>query len=328
MTSSPSDSPHRSDILRVLRSAAVTTFAQDRNLKYLWIENPPTSWHADSIAGSDDSALLPGPAAAAAAALKRDVLSSGRAQWGDIIVDRDGSPTYFDLFVQPETDPEGVVTGLLGLAIDVTDRRKQAATLEAVGRDLAHRSKNLLAIIQSLATHTARSTPNTDAFVEQFRGRIQSISRSQDLSIGSKRRGAMLSELVASQVAPYVVDSSAQIGFSGLDCHLSPNAALHVGLALYELCIASVQAGALSADKGRAEIHAERADSPAEGQSSPLRLTWTEKDGPFAPEIEGFALILLQRVVPSSVGGIAQLGGNPSGRRYELTIAGNEFWDA
>jgi two-component sensor histidine kinase len=323
-----SDTPARQDfnqILQLLGHAGVTVFSQDVALRYRWIESPPNSWKATDVAGKSDADILPPTAAAVAVAAKREALSSGRPQWADLVVEGDGAPCYFDLFVEPTRDEQGVVSGIIGLALDVSDRRKQAATLEAVARDLSHRSKNLLAVIQSLATQTARAASSPEAFIEEFRGRIQSISRSQDLSIGAKHRGARLAELVETQVVPYVVDPSRRIDFKGIDCLLTANAALHVGLALYELCIAAVRSGALSTPGGKVLVTAEliAADPPETGRR--LRMTWCESDGPRGEDADGFGKVLLERIVPQSVGGRAALVNTNEGRRYELTISPAEF---
>jgi two-component sensor histidine kinase len=312
-------------ILRLLGHAAVTVFSQDVDLRYRWIEGTPRSWRASDIVGKSDADVLPPAAAAVAAAAKREALSSGRPQWADLVVERDGVADYFDLFVEPERDAAGAIVGVLGLAVDVSDRRKQAETLEAVARDLSHRSKNLLAVIQSLATQTARAASSPEAFIEEFRGRIQSISRSQDLSIGAKHRGARFAELVETQVVPYVVDPSRRIDFKGIDCQLTPNAALHVGLALYELCIDAVRSGALSTPDGKVLVTTEliAATPPDIGQR--LQMTWRESDGPHGKDADGFGKVLLERIVPQSVGGRAALTDTNEGRRYELTISPGEF---
>lgn len=317
---------HFTQVLGVLKGAATTLFSQDSDLRYRWIESPPRSWQGSDIAGKNDADVLPPTAAAIAAAAKRDVLSTGRPQWIDLVVERGAATDYFDLFIEPERDKAGAIVGVIGMAIDVTDRRKQAATLEGVARDLSHRTKNLLAVIQGLATQTARAASSPEAFIEQFRGRIQSISRSQDLSIGTKRRGARISTLIDAQVIPYILESSRRVEFKGIDCHLSPNASLHVGLALYELCIGAVQSGVLSQPDGRVLVTAELKAAPAPAIAQPLQMTWSESGGPTGPQIaDGFGKILLERIVPASVGGIASLTTTDGGRRYELTISAAEF---
>lgn len=320
-----SDTSARLDaVLRVVGRAGVSVFSADTDLRYRWIENPPTGWPAAALPGTSDGDLLPAAAAAAATAAKREALSTGRPVWADLVVGANGSERYYDLFVTPERNRDGAIDGVAGVVIDVTDRRRQAATLEQVAREISHRSKNLLAIIQSLATQTAKAAPSTDDFIERFRGRIQSISRSQDLPIGARKAGIGISGLIRGQCEPYVMDGAKRIAFEGGDWHLSPNATLHVGLALHELCMGAVRFGALSTEDGTVSITAAPVDGPT-GRA--LRLVWAEDGGASAPDTAGFEKALLERIVPASVGGSARIERVPRGRRYELTISASEFDD-
>lgn len=312
-------------ILRLLGRAKVSAFAQDSDLRYRWIENPPEDWGTTDIVGKSEADVLPAKSAALTTALKREVLESGRAQWTSLTVDRGERVQYFDLYVAPDHDGSGTVVGVTGLAIDVTARHKQAATIDAVAREQAHRTKNLLAVIQSLGTQTARTAASTEDFIDTFRGRIQSISRSQDLSIGTARHGAKLSNLVETQLHPYLTDIGQQFAFTGEDRYLTASGALHVGLALYELCITAVESGALSAPNGKVNIDAAIIEGKAAVQPQCLQLTWRESGGPLARPVDGFSKVLLDRIVPAAVGGSATMSEKDTGRSYTLTIAGSEF---
>ncbi|MGH6925396.1 MAG: HWE histidine kinase domain-containing protein [Propylenella sp.] len=313
-------------ILRLLRGASITLFNQDTDLRYRWLENPPAAWNVDGdVRGRTDADILPVGAAATMAAVKREVLSTGRSHWAEFAVDGPRSRQHFEFYVEAERDHTGAATGIVGLALDVTERRKRVAALEAIVRQTSHRSKNLLAILQSIAVQTARAAASTDEFVDQYRARIQSISRSQDLAIGPAARGVRLSSLIASQVEPYVVDAAERVAFEGFDCELSGNAALHIGLALSELTVAAVSLGALSGPDGRVQITAERVtDSEINAARSSLRLVWTEHAGrSLAPQ--GFALQLLERLIPAALDGHSALALTEDGIRYALTIASSEF---
>lgn len=317
---------HIDAILRLLGRAKITAFAQDSDLRYRWIENPPDGWTAADAAGKTEIEVLPAKAAALATAVKREVLDSGRAQWSELAVEDGRATRYYDLYVEPEHDFVGAVVGVGGLAIEATERRAHAATLESIAREQAHRTKNLLAVIQSLGTQTARAAASTEDFIDTFRGRIQSISRSQDLSIGAARHGAKLSNLVETQLHPYLTDIERQFAFAGEDRYLTASGALHVGLALYELCITAVEGGALSTPDGKVNIDTTIIEGEASGQSQRLLLTWRESGGPLARPVAGFSKVLLERIVPAAVGGRASMSEeSDAGRSYALTIAGSEF---
>jgi two-component sensor histidine kinase len=312
------------EVLRLLRGASVAVFSQDTDLRYRWLENPPKSWGVADAAGKMDHDFLPTGAAATALSVKREVLSTGRPHWAEFVVEGEGARQHFELYVEAERDSAGVVTGVIGLALDVTERRKRVAALEAIVRQYSHRSKNLLAILQSLAVQTARAASSTEEFIEQYRGRIQSISRSQDIALGPSAHGANLSELIAAQVQPYVADPAGRIRFEGADYALSGNAALHIGLALSELTIQAANLGALSTPDGAIVISAEVADRTDPGGPC-LSLTWSERAGrPLAPA-EGFTRQLLERLIPSAVGGSATLTSTDDGLSYMLRVGPAEF---
>ena len=140
-----------------------------------------------------------------------------------------------------------------------------------------------------------------------------------------KRHGASLGELVETQVYPYVDDVSRRIEFEGNDRFLTPNGALHIGLALYELCVSSAQSGALSVPEGKILIAANVIDPTVAKPLPHLEIVWEERGGPPVAPLEGFSKIFLERIVPASVGGTAKISETSTGRRYTLSIADVEF---
>ena len=54
-------------------------------------------------------------------------------------------------------------------------------------------------------------------------------------------------------------------------------------------------------------------------------MTWRESNGPRGEDADGFGKVLLERIVPQSVGGRAALASTNEGRRYDLTISPAEF---
>ncbi len=315
------------DVLRLLRGASITVFAQDSALRYRWLENPPATWSASGdVRGKTDGDVLPPGAAAAAMAPKRSALSTGRPHWAEFVIETRNARQYFELYVEAEKGADGAVTGVIGLALDVTERRKRVAALETIVRQASHRSKNLLAILQSVAVHTARDAPSTEEFIEQYRARIQSISRSQDIALGPSAHGARLPSLVAAQVEPYVTDAASRVSLTGADVELTANAALHIGLALAELAIASANHGALADQDGRVAIVADRAIDPdTDSFEESLRLTWSERAGRPVEPPEGFTRQLLERLIPAALGGRALLTSTDDGLCYVLTVRRGEF---
>ena len=138
------------------------------------------------------------------------MLQSGEPESLEISVPNGGNAVHwYEMSVDADKSAEGAINGVITTAVDVTERKRREQTLRALLREVSHRSKNLLAIIQSIATQTGRYSGTIDAFLSRFRGRLQSLASSQDLVTSSNWRGADLRELVRGQVGRYVADPPA-----------------------------------------------------------------------------------------------------------------------
>jgi two-component sensor histidine kinase len=194
----------------------------------------------------------------------------------------------------------------------------QEEHLRIVLRELAHRSKNLLAVIQGIARQTAESAASTQQFVSRFNGRIFSLSRAHDVLTDADWRGARIFDLVRSQIALYAENRLPAVTLEGENGFLRPNAAQYIGLALHELTTNALKYGALSRDDGRIVVRFDKSvASPAI-----YSFSWRETSSAEIREARGrsFGLVMLTEVVPTSVSGSAELRFAPEGLQYELDI--------
>jgi two-component sensor histidine kinase len=184
----------------------------------------------------------------------------------------------------------------------------------------------LLAIIQGIATQTARNTLSLDSFLVKFRGRLQSLSNSQDLITDSSWRGAFLFELAEKQFAPYWPETAGPLPIFGINVHLTPNAAVHVGLALHELIVNSASYGAMSGGTPAVSVSSRETTL---GDRKAIQLSWgerlTDKTEVHEFSENSFGKTVLERVVPSSVNGKAELALLPGRIEYQLIIPDAEF---
>lgn len=310
--------------LQALGATEIGIFAQDLRLQYRWTHNAKRSWLSMAREGTSDEDFLGAHAAEKAIAIKSEVLESRRPARFELPIVEDGGVRWYDIRIDVEHDDAGEVIGLLGTSLEITDQKRREDTLKTLLRELSHRSKNLLAIIQSLASQTARHSITVPEFLVRFRGRIQSLASSQDIVTEADWRGGDLFSLVTNQVERYAPDGMDQIRFEGHDVSLSPTAALHVGLALHELAVNAASYGSLSIPGGRVDIRSLLID---QDDGSALRLVWEESNG---PKVHGdndtrFGTSTLERIVPNSVGGEAQLSYRAEGVFYSLTIPATQF---
>lgn len=307
--------------------AGATLFGQDRDLKYTWIENPMPQFGSAEVAGKTDEEVLLPATAAVVVPVKRAVLESGRPQRVEYRETVGGDPRWFDLRIEPELDAEGAVSGLTCACIDITERARWEDHQRILLLELAHRSKNLLAVVQSLANQTGKNAASVDEFKRRFFGRLHSLSRAHEILSDYNWRGAGLRELIRSQVLMYVGDAVDRISYEGPPVYLRPNAAQHIGLALHELTTNALKYGALKGSRGEVEI-SWMLSEPAGGEGPPgLTLQWIEtQEKPTAlPPVRRFGRILLESVVPAAVTGQSCLEMGPDGILYRLQIRSDEL---
>ncbi len=314
-------------LLRALRNTAVSVIYQDLDLKVIWAENVPEAWSSGSIVGLTDHNFLPAHAAKLMAEKKAAVLGGSGPNRLEIHIPAGPGrhDRWFNLWIDADMGPAGdTLCGLVTTAVDITDQKQREQTLKVLLREVSHRSRNLLAIIQSIATQTGRHASTVDGFLQRFRGRLQSLAASQDLVTSSNWRGADLSELAYGQAARYSSKPHEAIRLEGDSPWLSPNAALHVGLALHELIANSISYGALSRPGGHVSLRSAIERNPEGGAG--LLLVWREaidvgSDASASGSGEKrFGSTALERLVPASLNGSAELKMEPGLLEYRLNV--------
>lgn len=314
----------RRNLDRALKNAGVTVLYQGVDLKVRWSRNVPSSWSVRPVAGMSDRDFLPAEEAARIVAIKTAVLGGGNGERTELHIPTAGGGLWFDVWIDTDIDEEGTVVGVLTTAVETTGHKQREQTLKALLREVSHRSKNLLAIIQSIAGQTGRYSDSIESFLARFTGRVQSLASSQDLVTSSNWRGAMLGELAVSQVGRYA-DPRLGLRVSGVDPYLNPNAAMHIGLALHELAVNSVSYGALSQPGGTVQLAATPEKLP--DAAGAVRIEWREAVPVASPASaeKRFGSVALERVVPASLGGTAELRLADGWLTYSLVVPASNF---
>ena len=317
----------RRGLLRALRNTGIIVIYQTPDLSVLWTQNVPDEWAQDEdVVGQADSQYLSGSMGERVMELKRGVLASGQPEKLEFHEGAEYGGRWYDMWIDADTGDDGEIAGLVTTMVEITDRKHREQTLRTLLREVSHRSKNLLAIIQSIATQTGRNASGIDSFLDRFRGRLHSLSSSQDLVTSSNWRGAMLSELIEDQVGRFREQDDDSVRFEGVDVHLNPNAALHIGLALHELVVNSMSHGALAQPGGHVLLAATLAQLDGGEEKPALILTWSEPtDAGDLPQRKDFASVALQRVVPLSLNGAARFNVSHERFDYRLEVPAANF---
>jgi len=215
-----------------------------------------------------------------------------------------------------QRDSAGQPLVMMGVNIDVTDAREAAEQQRALLRELNHRVKNTLAMIQSLARQTLRRTPEPQLFIDSFSGRLRTLSEAHSLLADRDWSGIGLTELIHAEIEPLVALD--QVEISGEDIELPPDHALGLGLVLHELASNAVKFGAFSAPGGRVAV----SWRILVGTPRRIELAWTETGGPKVqpPSYQGFGTRLIERILDKVLDSSVTLSFPEEGVRAEISL--------
>lgn len=293
---------------KALDGSLTTVFEQDLDLKYIHVVNPSPGFKPDFFIGKSDDELFPEEDQLKLIPVKKKVLETGESAVIEFDMDMNGVNRSYNMRMEPSRDKEGRITGLIGISIDLTHKRENERQMHLVMRELTHRSKNLLAVIQAMARQTAARSDNTEEFVESFAARLQAMAASHDLLVSQSWYGADLKELVLAHLAQSIDPGSPQIEIEGDPHSITADAAQNLGLALHELTTNAAKYGALSVLGGKLSVSWTTVDGR-------IRLVWKESGGPevVPPRRNGFGRMLLERLVGPALDGDVSIDFAPEG---------------
>jgi PAS domain S-box-containing protein len=228
------------------------------------------------------------------------------------------SQSHWDLHV----DADGSPAAILETNTDITERKRYEEHFQVVMRELSHRSKNLLAVIQSIARQIALRSESFAEFQSAFAARIDALVEIHNLLVAGAWRGVEMQDLIRAQLSPFVPSNQDRLETAGPSVTLTPTAAEQIGLALHELATNAMKHGALSVQKGKVQIRWELGNHGT-GEGT-LRLSWRESGGPVvtSPARKGFGSLVITKAVPATLQGTAQLEFEESGVHWMLAVPG------
>jgi len=188
---------------------------------------------------------------------------------------------------------------------------------EILVHELAHRVKNTLATVQSIASLSFRHSQGPEA-LRQFHERLQALVRGHDLLTRKNWQHAGLSEIAEAAIAPLQEERGHRFVISGPTVDLPPTTAVPMAMILHELCTNAMKYGALSNDNGRVTIG--WTTQPADAGTT-VSLIWSESGGPAvtSPGEEGFGTRLIANL-SRQLGGDCTFRYLPSGMVFHLSM--------
>ena len=192
--------------------------------------------------------------------------------------------------------PDGSYERVIGVLMDIDASKRSNERQLLLLRELNHRVKNSLSVVQSLATQSFRNGGADPAALATFRERVQALAKANDVLVQQNWNSFRLTELIDEIVAPYR-DPFERFELSGEEVDLPPRLNVPLALTLHELCTNAAKFGALSSEKGFVRIVWRRV---AEG----LEIVWEEIGGP-APDpamVLGFGTKLISSILAVEIG--------------------------
>jgi two-component sensor histidine kinase len=191
--------------------------------------------------------------------------------------------------------------------------------------ELSHRSKNLLAVIQSISRRTARTTTTMEEFESRFGRRLQGLAASHDVLVRNSWQGAPLADLMRQQLLPFMDIQSSRLELTGPNVVVTAEATQAIGLAIHELATNAIKYGALSVPAGKIKIS--WAFDNGSLASSELLLKWVEQGGPpvVTPSRNGFGHLVIGEMIERSLNAKVILEFATHGLEWSVSIPSNSL---
>ena len=213
-------------------------------------------------------------------------------------------------------DAAGIATNMIVLVTNMTAQKRHEEHIRLLLREVNHRSKNLLGLVQAVARQTIAAKP--EDFLDLFVERMQALAASQDLLVKNAWKGVDLGELARSQLSHFKDLIGSRIELKGPSLSISASAAQTIGMALHELATNAGKYGALVNGDGQVKIEwgLERAEA---GET--FAMSWCEQAGPTVtvPSHSGFGSTVICELAEKSLDAKVDLRFAVSGLSWQLS---------
>ena len=235
---------------------------------------------------------------------------------GEAITERqDGVRAAFMAYPAPLHDAAGRLVGAINTLVDIAERKQVEERQTLLAREIHHRTKNLLTVVQSIVTRgldTARPVKESRAAVLD---RLAALAATYDNLITTSWEGVEFGEIVRRELGPF----PGQLEIGGPPVLLNPQSAQSLTLAVHELATNAAKYGALSAPAGRVSL---RWAVTGTDWAQRFDLLWRESGGPpvVRPRRKGFGTMVLERVIAQDFDSRPRIDFDPDGLSYALNL--------
>ena len=243
--------------------------------------------------------------------LQRKLQGEGATRYETDLFRKDGGRCTVEVNSRLVLDALGEPTAVHSIARDITERRNAEARQTLLVRELQHRTKNILAVVQSIVLNTLSPGGSIEAARDAIVGRLQAIARAQDFVASGSAGGAPLRDLVDGLLTTF----AARAKVAGPPVFAGAPFAQMFALVVHELATNAAKYGSLSQPHGYVIINWEIRD----GSSGPLlAFSWVERDGPSvaAPTHQGFG----SRLIMAALAGTPHMEFDSRGFAYRVDV--------
>jgi two-component sensor histidine kinase len=232
----------------------------------------------------------------------------------EVLIERpDGSRVIVIANIRPFTNKRGEVTGAINCFYDITERKQAEERRQFLMNELAHRGKNMLAVIQAIVSRSLSGTRPLAESRDLLMRRIQALARCQSALMTEGFEGASIAEIIHLEFEAF----AEQVEAVGPDVILNPKVAQTFALVVHELATNATKYGALSRPEGRVAIHW---SIEGAGAVARFKFQWQERGGPpvVPPAHQGFGRAVLEKAAAQDFSAIPTIRFAPEGVSYEI----------
>jgi len=256
---------------------------------------------AELIGKSPDQLSQRGAAAIDEPLLRRQLQEEGATRYERQLCSKDGRALALEVNSKLIYDNGGQPTAVHSIYRDVTERKDAEARQLLLIRELQHRAKNLLAIVQSIVSNTLRNSKDVQAVNTTIAGRLQALARAQEFIAAGPGGGAPIGDIVHAELSAF----GGRVSISGPALLAGTAFAQMFAIVVHELATNATKYGSLSVPEGHIDV----CWSLKDGAS--LFFSWKERGGPpveppaalgFGSEVMRVALIENPRISFAATG--------------------------
>lgn len=226
-----------------------------------------------------------------------------------------GGTTYWLSAKAPLIGGSGRIEGLMGMSINITDRKRRRERERFLAREIEHRSKNLLSVAQNVVRFT--SAASTEEFREAVVGRLEALNRAHRVFRRDRHGHLTLRDLLLAELAAYDPGDGGRVRLDGPPVSIEAETVQPLAMTFHELATNAAKYGAFADASGTLDVWWQMPQ-----QSQLLEIGWKETRTSIlaAPDRLGFGSRLIRWMVERQLRGTLSIAWEPTGVRYMLAF--------